>query len=86
MHKAPDHDRTQKLRRTAETAGQSGPHEIYDWQTSRRFNRKADYYAKSRAKSDQSVEQCYRDPHFCEARVSRKYPPRCKTVARKAAI
>jgi hypothetical protein len=42
MHKAPDHDRTQKLRRTAETAGQSGPHEIYDWQTSRRFNRKAD--------------------------------------------
>jgi hypothetical protein len=42
MHKAPDHDRTQRLRRTAETAGQSGPHEIYDWQTSRRFNRKVD--------------------------------------------
>jgi hypothetical protein len=55
MHKAPDHDRTQRLRRTAETTGQSGPHEIYDWQTRRRFNRKVDYRAKSRANlTDQS--------------------------------
>jgi len=52
MHKTPDDDRTPISRRTAETAGQSGPHEIYDWQTVRRFNRNMDSVAKNRPNAD----------------------------------
>jgi len=49
MHKAPDHGRTQTLQRTVETADRNGPHDCYDWQTRRRFNRNGDYRQKAAA-------------------------------------
>ena len=57
-------------------------HAIYDWKMARRFNRKVDFAAIDGLNTALSSRPPLPGPHFCVARVSRKYPPRCAAKAR----